>query len=154
MGRRWHVRTEAEIGATSLQAKKCKRSPINTRNQGESGEESPLQGSEEAWPCWHLDFRLLCVCVWVCVASLFQTLCNPIDCSPPGPSVHGILQARTLERFAIAFSKRNYRKKESEVTQSRPPLCDPMDCSLPGSSIHGIFQAGVLEWGAISFPIY
>ena len=32
------------------------------------------------------------------------TLCDPIDGSPPGPSVPGILQARTLEWVAIAFS--------------------------------------------------
>ena len=33
------------------------------------------------------------------------TLCDPMDCSPPGSSVHGILQARILEWFAISFSK-------------------------------------------------
>ena len=33
----------------------------------------------------------------VLVAQLCLTLCNPIDCSPPGSSVHGILQARKLE---------------------------------------------------------
>ena len=32
------------------------------------------------------------------------TLCNPIDGSPPGSSVPGILQTRTLERVAISFS--------------------------------------------------
>ena len=32
------------------------------------------------------------------------TLCNPIDGSPPGSFVPGILQARTLERVAISFS--------------------------------------------------
>ena len=32
------------------------------------------------------------------------TLCNPRDCSPPGSAVPGILQARTLEWVAIAFS--------------------------------------------------
>ena len=32
------------------------------------------------------------------------TLCDPIDGSPPGPSIHGILQARTLEWVAISFS--------------------------------------------------
>ena len=32
------------------------------------------------------------------------TLCNPMDCSPPGSSVHGILQGGTLEGVAIAFS--------------------------------------------------
>ena len=33
------------------------------------------------------------------------TLCNPMDCSPPGSSVHGILQARVLEWVAISFSR-------------------------------------------------
>ena len=33
------------------------------------------------------------------------TLCNSIDGSPPGSAIPGILQARTLEWFAIAFSK-------------------------------------------------
>ena len=74
-----------------------------------------------------------------------------MDFSPPGPSVLGILQARTLEWVAISFSKRNYRKKESEAAQSCLTLWDPMDCSLPGSSIHGILQARELEWVAISF---
>jgi len=32
------------------------------------------------------------------------TLCNPMDCSLPGFSIHGILQARTLEWVAISFS--------------------------------------------------
>ena len=31
-------------------------------------------------------------------------LCDPMDCSPPGSSVHGILQARTLEWVAVSFS--------------------------------------------------
>ena len=38
------------------------------------------------------------------VAQLCPTLCNPIDCSPPGSPIHGILQARVLEWGAIAFS--------------------------------------------------
>ena len=36
--------------------------------------------------------------------QLCPTLCNPIDGSPPGSPVSGILQARTLEWVAIAFS--------------------------------------------------
>ena len=36
--------------------------------------------------------------------QLCQTLCDPIDGSPPGSSVSGILQARTLEWVAISFS--------------------------------------------------
>ena len=38
------------------------------------------------------------------VAQSCPTLSNPIDCSLPGSSVHGIFQARVLERGAIAFS--------------------------------------------------
>ena len=38
------------------------------------------------------------------VTQLCPTLCDPMDCSPPGSSVPGILQARTLEWVAISFS--------------------------------------------------
>ena len=62
------------------------------------------------------------------VAQLCPTLSDPMDCSLPGSSVHGIFQARVLEWGAIAFS----------VAYSCPTLSDPMDCSLPGSSVHGI----------------
>ena len=82
---------------------------------------------------------------------LYPTLCNPIDGSPPGSPVPGILQARTLEWVATSLLQCMKVKSESEVAQSCPTLRDPMDCSLPGSSVHGIFQARVLEWGAIAF---
>ena len=39
------------------------------------------------------------------VAQLCPALCNPMDCSLPGSSVHGILQARILEWVAIFFSR-------------------------------------------------
>ena len=38
------------------------------------------------------------------VAQSCLTHCDPTDCSPPGSSVHGILQDRILERVAISFS--------------------------------------------------
>ena len=86
-------------------------------------------------------------------AKLLQscpTLCDPIDGSPPGSPIPGILQARTLEWVAILL-QRMKMKSESEVAQLCPTLSDPMDYSLPAFSIHGIFQARVLEWGAIAF---
>ena len=79
------------------------------------------------------------------------TLWDPIDGSPPGSPVPGILQARTLDWVAISFSNAWKVKSESEVAQSCLTLSDPIDCSPPGSSVHGIFQARVLEWGAIAF---
>ena len=80
-------------------------------------------------------------------------LCDSIDGSPPGSPVPGILQARTLEWDAVAFSNA-WVKSESEVAQSCPTLHNRKDCSPPGSSVHGIFQARVLEWGAITFSQY
>ena len=52
------------------------------------------------------DFTGVCVCVCVCVVTqLCLTLCGPVDCSTPGSSVRGILQARILEGIAIPFSR-------------------------------------------------
>ena len=39
------------------------------------------------------------------VAQSCLTLCDAVDCTPPGSSVHGILQARILEWVAISFSR-------------------------------------------------
>jgi len=86
--------------------------------------------------------------------QLCPTLCDPIDGSPLGFPIPGILQARTLEWVAISFSNAwKWKVKKSEVAQSCPTPSDPIDCSPPGSSVHGIFQARVLEWGAITFSI-
>jgi len=43
--------------------------------------------------------------VKVSVTQLCLTLCDSMDCSPPGSSVHDIIQARTLEWVAIPFSR-------------------------------------------------
>ena len=48
----------------------------------------------------------------VLVAQFCPTLCDPVDCSPPGSSVHGILQTRILEWAAILFSRGSSRPKD------------------------------------------
>ena len=40
------------------------------------------------------------------VTQSCPTLCDPVDCSPPGSSVHGILQTRILKWVAISFSRK------------------------------------------------
>ena len=48
-------------------------------------------------------------------AQLLQscpTLCDPMDCSPPGSCVHGILQVRILEWVAISSSRRSSRPRD------------------------------------------
>ena len=59
------------------------------------------------------------VCVYACacmcvrsVAQSHQTLCNTMDCSPPGSSVHGILQARILEWVAMPSSRGSSRSRD------------------------------------------
>ena len=96
-----------------------------------------------------------------------------MDCSPLGSSVHGILQARTLQWVDISFSSgyswpRNWTWSPAlpadslptelqgklcyaKSLQSRPTLCDPIDGSPPGSPVPGVLQARTLEWVAISF---
>ena len=50
---------------------------------------------------------------WVSeVAQLCPTLCDPMDCSLPGSSIHGIFQARILEWVAISFSRRSSRPRD------------------------------------------
>ena len=49
---------------------------------------------------------------WSEVAQSCPTLCNPMDCSPPGSSVHGIFQAWVLEWVAISFSRGSSRPRD------------------------------------------
>jgi len=100
---------------------------------------------------------------------VFNSL-QPHGCSPPGSSVHGILQVRILEWVAISLSRGNREggRKVLEVIeicgigcgdgftaaksiQSCPTLCDPIHGSPPGSAVPGILQARTLEWVAITF---
>ena len=61
------------------------------------------------------------------VAQSCLTLCNPVDCSPPGSSVHGVLQARILEWVAISFSRGSSRPRDrtpvSHIAGRRFSLC-------------------------------
>ena len=139
---------------------------------------APLKISKYTFDCkyWDIYIYICLVCIIVdlkcisfrCTAEWFihislaaaatakslqscPTLFDPIDGSPPGSPVPGILQARTLEWVAISFSNAWKWKCMKVKSLSRVRLRDPMDCSLSGSSAHGIFQARVLEWVAIAF---
>ena len=59
------------------------------------------------WWEWHLD-------IWKSesVHQSCPTLCNPMDCSLPGSSVHGILQARILEWVAISYSRGSFWSRD------------------------------------------
>ena len=104
-----------------------------------------------------------------------DSLWPPMDCSPPGSAVHGILQARILVWVAIPVSRGSFQPRDQTwvsciagrfftvwVTReymhvyayvlshfSCVWLGDIMDCNLPASSVHGILQARRLEWVAM-----
>ena len=49
------------------------------------------------------------------VTQTCPTLCNPMDCSLPGSSVHGILQARIVEWVAISFSRGSCQPRDQTL---------------------------------------
>ena len=74
---------------------------------------NPAWTSGRSWftCCWSLAWRILNITLLACAATaaakllqLCPTLCDPIDGSPMGSPIPGILQARTLEWVAISFS--------------------------------------------------
>ena len=72
---------------------------IGGRNQ-QSTTQPPLSSPS---PWLNIRGDCVCVCVWsLCCVWFFA---NPMDHSPPGPSVHGISQARILEWAAISYSR-------------------------------------------------
>ena len=66
------------------------------------------------------------------VTQLGLTLCNSMDCSPPGSSVHEILQARILEWVVIPFSRES---PDPGVERGSPSLqADSLPSEQPGKS--------------------
>ena len=111
----------------------------------------------------------MCSCL---VAQLCLNLCDPMDYSPPGSSVHRILQARILEGVAVSSSRGSFQPKDQtlvsfssctanrfstagpsgKVQCSHSVVCDslqPHDYSPPGSSVHRILQVRILELAAV-----
>ena len=61
------------------------------------------------------------------VAQSCPTLSDPMDCSLPGSSVHGIFQARVLEWGAIAFSSTVYSTKQKSFSSEKPSKVQSRD---------------------------
>ena len=84
-------------------------------------------------------------------AQMCMTLCHPMDCSPPGSSVHGILHARILEWVAISFSNACKGKVKVKSLSRVRLFATPWSAACQAPPSMGFFQARVLEWGAIAF---
>ena len=72
---------------------------------------------EQIWGLAHL-----CAVGWVDQSSL--TLYNPMDCSPPGSSVHGTLQARILERVAMPSCRASSRPRDQAHIYMCAQICE------------------------------
>ena len=108
------MQLSSKVHATQLKKKKSKE-------KGRGSKHTFLQGRHER--------TRVCVCVGGCVSAPSQsclTLYDPMDCSPPGSSVHGILQARVLEWGAISSSRSIFPIQDSNL--------------------------GLLHWGQILYP--
>ena len=67
---------------------------------------APTTNAEEAEVEWFYEDLQDLLAVAAAAAKVLQsclTLCNPVDCSLPGPSIHGILQAKILEWVAFSL---------------------------------------------------
>ena len=111
-----------------------------------------------------LEVNFTKACMHAKLLQSCQTLWDPMDYSPPGSSVQGILQTRILEWVAMPFSRGSSPPRDQTqilcllhwqvgsllleasgkpykstclVAQSCPTLGDPMDWSLSSSSVHG-----------------
>ena len=76
---------------------------IFLKKKGSIGAIPDMSLQSEATNIWKV-YNCKCFECWTKSLQLCLTLCNPVDCTLPGSSVHGILQARILEWIAISFS--------------------------------------------------
>ena len=69
----------------------------------------------------------------ILVTQSCQTLCNPVDCSPSGSSVHGVLQARILEWVAMPSSRGSTQPRDQIHVSWSPALqVDSLPLAPPG----------------------
>ena len=96
-----------------------------------------------------LVFSFLLVCYRAAAAAKSHqscpTLCDPIDSSPPGSPVPGLLQARTLEWVAISFSNA-WKWKVKVKSLSVWLFKTPWTAAYQAPPSMGFFQARGLEW--------
>ena len=92
----------------------CLQNPM-----GRGAWRATVHGIAQSWT-WlsdqhtHVDLKYSCVCISRSVMSD----CDPMDCSPPGSSAHGILQARILEWVAMPFTRGSSQSRDQTRVSS------------------------------------
>ena len=80
------------------------------------------------------------------------TLCDPIDGSPPGSPIPGILQARTLEWVAISFSNARKRKVKVKSLSRVQPSATPWTAVFQAPLSMGFSRQEYWSWLPLSSP--
>ena len=145
-----------------LDTSQRERGSVIKENGWEVADEGDETGDRLQWdlpiPNWRLHIILPCACV--CTKSFHSclTLCDPMDCSPPGSSVQGILQASILEWIAMPSSRGSSRPRDwacgfcGSYIAGRRFTAEPrgkplLPCSwyLPGVSVNrvAVFTNGI-----------
>ena len=103
-------------------------------------------------------------CVHAQLLQLCLTLCNPMDCSPPGSSVHGILQIRILEWVAMPSSMGSSRPKRTCIScdtciagrffTTEPPGKAKYDTSSKFSAWSISLSLKIWSWNLLQFLPY
>ena len=76
------------------------------------------------------------------VAQLCPTLCSPMDCRPPGSSIHGLFQARVLEWVAVSFSRGSSLHDGLPFQNTFPQET----CFVSGNWLEGLGCVGKIPW--------
>ena len=97
------------------------------------------------WPLLSFPNSLAYWVKWSDVAQLYPTLCDPLDCSLPGSSVHGIFQAIVLEWIAISFSRGSSQPRDrtrvSRIVDRRFTVWATIECSTLTASSFRIWNS-------------
>ena len=94
--------------------------------------------------------KWICMKCEVLVAQPSPTLCDPMDCSPPGSSLRGILQARILEWVAIVFSRQfSLPRDETQVSRIAGKI---LFCLSQQGSPESATRAQISPLVWVSFP--
>ena len=100
---------------------KQRRTPRERKGEKEKSGKQISSGKTE-WPAPNTS--------WVLSQLSCPTLCDPRDCTPPGSSVYGVLQARILEWVAMPFSRRSSPPRDP--TQVSALQTDALPSEPPG----------------------
>ena len=106
-------------------------------------------------PLWtiHLQYiQVVSLCLGLSIGTVHAqsclTLCDPMDCSPPGSSVHGIIPARILEWVAISYSRRSSQPRLNPCLLHLPHYRQITD-----STLHRFYITQIQPMSLCSSPL-